>query len=315
MSRLQTVSGAVLCGAGGAGLYLSVLTGSPAAAILVSLAQLPLFIAGLWLGTAAAALAGLTAAAIVLAAARDLMAAALFVALYVVPVVFLVRQALLARTLSDGALEWYPPGRLTAWLTGLAAGLFGIALLWFGGPQAMQSTLRQALAPALAELIDTTLAQRRMLTQSLAAIVPGILAASWMMLVITNGVLAQGVLARFGANWRPSPQIAALRLPPWLTVLLGAAAVATMLGGPARFLGINVTIVLSIPFCLAGLGVVHAFAGRLVRPAMPLATFYVLAGLFGWPLLLVALLGLLDMPLGLRRRLGPPQSFGGELNG
>jgi Predicted membrane protein (DUF2232) len=315
MGRFGTAAAAVLCGAGGAGLYISVLTGSLGAAILVSLAQLPLFIAGLWLGAGAAAVAGVIGAGIVLTAARDVMAAALFAGLYAIPVVLLVRQALLARTGFAGALEWYPPGQLTAWLTGLALGLIGIALLWIGGPQALQSTLRQDLAPALAQLIDSTVAQREALTDTLAAIVPGILAASWMILVISNGVLAQGVLARFGANWRPSPSLAALSLPIWITALLGAAILATMFGGPARFLGINAMIVLSIAYCLAGLAVVHAVASRLPRPAVPLVTFYVLAGLFGWPLVLVALLGLLDVPLDLRRRLALPQSFGGKIDG
>src|SRR6516164_5945410 len=139
MSRFGTVAPAALCGTAGAGLYLCVLTGSPGAAILVSLAQLPLFIAGLWLGTGATAVAGLVASAIVLAAARDLVMAALFATLCAAPVVFLVRQALLARTGVDGALEWYPPGALTAWLTGLALGACGIVLCWLGGPQAVQS--------------------------------------------------------------------------------------------------------------------------------------------------------------------------------
>jgi hypothetical protein len=309
VSRFGLVARAALCGAAGAGLYLFVLTGSPGAAILVSLAQLPLFVAGLWLGSGAAAIGGLTAAAMVLAAARDVVAGALFAVVYALPVVILVRQALLARTSSDGALEWFPPGGLMAWLTGLALGAFGIALCWLGGPQAAHSMLRQTLTPALAELTNTTLARAETLADPLAAILPGILAASWMMLVILNGVLAQGVLVRFGANWRPSPQIAALSLPLWITVLLGAAALLTLLGGPARFLGINTMIVLSIPFCLAGLAVVHAFASRLARPALPLAAFYVLAGLFGWPLLLLAVLGLLDGPLALRRRLAGRQSL------
>jgi hypothetical protein len=315
MSRFGTVAPAVLCGAAGAGLYLCVLTGSPGAAILVGLAQLPMFSAGLWLGTGAAAIAGLTAATIVLAAARDIVAAALFAAVYAAPVVFLVRQALLARTGSDGAVEWYPPGALAAWLTGLALGAFGIVIIWLGGPQAVRSMLRQALMPALAELTDSTAAGTATLADTLAAILPGLLAASWMMLVIGNGVLAQGLLVRFGANWRPSPQMAALNLPFWITALLGAAALLTLLGAPARFLGINAMIVLGIPFCLAGLAVVHAFAGRLARPAVALGTFYVLAGLFGWPLLLLALLGLLDGPLGLRRRLGVRQSLGGRIDG
>jgi hypothetical protein len=48
---------------------------------------------------------------------------------------------------------------------------------------------------------------------------------------------------------------------------------------------------------------------------MPLVVFYALAGLFGWPLLLVAVLGLVDMPLDFRRRLAGPRSFGGRFDG
>ena len=44
-------------------------------------------------------------------------------------------------------------------------------------------------------------------------VIPGIVAASWMIMLVANGALAQGVLARFGANWRPSPDLAGLGLP------------------------------------------------------------------------------------------------------
>jgi Predicted membrane protein (DUF2232) len=315
MRGFAWVWAALPCGAAAAALYLSLMTGSAGAAILVSLAQFPLFLAGLWLGTSAAALAGCTAVAIVLASARDAAATGLFAGLYAIPVILLVREALQARPGADGGVEWYPAGALTGWLTGLGLGGIAMALLWLGGPETLQSLLRRALAPAFGELVGTTAAERAMLIHALAAIFPGLLAASWMMLVVTNGILAQGVLARFGANWRPSPPIVSLRLPIWIVALLGAAAGAVLLGEPARFLGINVMIMLSIPFCLAGLAVVHAAAGRLARPAIPLVVFYVLAGLFGWPLLLVAILGLVDVPLDLRRRLAGSHPFGGKLDG
>jgi hypothetical protein len=127
-----------------------------------------------------------------------------------------------------------------------------------------------------------------------------------MVMTVTNGCLAQGLLARFGASWRPSPDLAALSLPAWILMLLAAAAAAILIGGTARFLGVNVMTVVAVPFCLAGLAVLHTLARRFPRPTVTLVTFYVLTGVFGWPLLVVALLGLLDSPLGLRRRFARP---------
>jgi uncharacterized protein YybS (DUF2232 family) len=93
---------------------------------------------------------------------------------------------------------------------------------------------------------------------------------------------------------------------------LAAGVVLSMLGGVGRFFGVNLLIVLSVPFCLSGLAVLHTAVRRLPRPQIPLAVFYVVAALFGWPLLLVAVLGVLEMPLGLRRRLAP-HGFGGKI--
>ncbi|HEV2300721.1 MAG TPA: DUF2232 domain-containing protein [Stellaceae bacterium] len=295
---------AALCGAAAAVLYLAVALGSTGAAILVSLAQLPLFLAGLWLGLGGAAIASLSAT-LVLFAAADLSDAILFAALNAVPVLVLTRQALLARRDAEGGLEWYPPGPLTAWLAGLALLGLGVAILAFGGPHGLESVIRRALDQALAQFIDAPAAERSATTRLIAAVVPGITAASWMVMTITNAVLAQGILARFGANWRPSPDIAALALPVWLPLAAAAAAAAALFGPEARFVGVNVLIALGVPFCLGGLALFHAVARRYARPAVLLTIFYVMAGLFGWPLLVAAVMGLIDASLGLRRRFTP----------
>jgi hypothetical protein len=39
--------------------------------------------------------------------------------------------------------------------------------------------------------------------------------------------------------------------------------------------------------------------------------FYVLAGVFGWPLLLIAVLEVLESPFGLRRRFAQSEGLGG----
>lgn len=303
MSRLGVAGSVTLCGALGAFPYLiAAASGSPGAMILVYLAQLPLFVAGLWLGAAASALAGL-AALLILAIASGLVAAVVFAGLNVVPVVLLVRQSLLARAGAAGAVEWYPPGMLAAWLTGLGLAAGGATIVMLGGPGSIEAALTGALAPAFGH--KPTTAEDEFLGLA-AFVLPSMLAISWMIMTATNGSLAQGLLARFGANWRPSPDIAALELPRWILVLLAIATVAAIFGGVARFLGVNVMIVLAVPFCLAGLAVLHTVVRRFPRPAMLLVVFYVLAALFGWPLLLMALLGLLDSSLGLRRRLAPP---------
>src|SRR5438132_8017585 len=116
MARLGIAGIAALCGVLGVCPYLAALNGSYGSLVLVYLTQLPLFVAGLWLGTGAAAVAGITAC-VVLLAATDIIAAALFAALNAGPVVVLVRQALLARRDGDGHFRWYPPGLLTVWLT------------------------------------------------------------------------------------------------------------------------------------------------------------------------------------------------------
>jgi len=307
MGRLGTACIAVACGSIGACLYLAVMLGTPSGLVFVYLTQLPLFIAGLWLGTGAAALAGLTGA-LVLLAASDLLGAAVFAGLNAVPVALLVRQALLARRDQSGTLVWYPLGLLTAWLTAFALAGIAAALLWLGGPEGLQSALKSVVGEVLDRLARRPLPNRDQVAEFLAMVIPGIVAASWMMMLIANAALAQGVLARFGKNWRPSPDLAGLGLPLWVPLALGFAAAAIVFGGPLRFIGINMMIALSVPFCLAGLAVLHAAARRLTHPAMALVGFYTVAAMFGWPFLAVAILGLLESWLGLRRRLLSPGS-------
>jgi hypothetical protein len=302
MGRLTAVLAAIALGGAAGGLYLAVVLGSPGALILVYLTQLPLFAAGLWLGVGAAAIAGLTAA-LMLLAASDFLAAAVFAGLNVVPVVILVRQALLARPQPDETVGWYPPGLLAAWLTGLALAGIGVAVIVFGGPEGLHAALRQVIQEALDRLhFQPGTGDEGDIADTLALVVPGIIAASWMVMAVINATLAQGVLSRFKLNWRPAPDLARLDLPLWIPVVLAGAATLTMLGDVGRFFGINAIVTLSVPFCLAGLGVVHALTRRLSNPRFVLVLFYVLAGLFGWPLLVATALGLVEPWLGLRRR-------------
>jgi hypothetical protein len=184
-------------------------------------------------------------------------------------------------------------------LAGIAAALLGL-----GGPEGLQSALKSVVGEVLDRLARRPLPNRDQAAGLLAMVIPGIVAASWMMMLVANAALAQGLLARFGRNRRPSPDLAGLGLPLWVPLALGFAAAAIVFGGPLRFIGINMMIALSVPFCLAG----HAAARRLTHPAMALVGFYTVAAMFGWPFLAVAVLGLLESWLGLRHRLASPGS-------
>ena len=304
MNRLHAVAVAAACGAVAGCLYLAVVFGTPGALVLVYLTQLPLFLAGLWFGAGAAATAGLCGA-LVLLATSDLLGAAVFGALNAAPVTLLVRQALLARRRDDGTLAWYPPGLLTAWLTAIALAGIAAALLLLGGPDALLAALRGVVSQVLDRVAQRPIPNRDQIAEGLAMLIPGIVAASWMIMATVNASLAQGILARFGLNWRPRLDLAELALPLWLPIALGASAAAAAAGGAWRFIGINMMIALSVAFCLAGLAVLHAAVRRLRQPGMALLCFYVAAMLFGWPFLIVAVLGLLENWLGLRRRLAP----------
>jgi hypothetical protein len=304
MGRPWAAATAALCGVAAGALYLAVVFGSPGVLILVYLTQLPLFAAGLWLGAGAAAIAGATAT-LMLFAASDATAAAMFAALNAVPVALLVRQALLARRRDDAGVAWYPPGQLTGWLTALALGGLGAAILLLGGPDAMQTELRAIVASALQRVADQGTLDTAQFADALAMVIPGVVAASWMVMTAINGILAQGLLTRFGLNWRPAPDLAILDLPLWVAVALALAAALTLFGEWPRFVGVNALIALSVPFCFGGLGVLHAATRRLSHPRAALIAFYTLAGLFGWPLIFAMALGLFETCFGLRRRLAP----------
>src|SRR5439155_1203480 len=103
---------------------------------------------------------------------------------------------------TEGAVVWYPPGRLTLWVAGLGIGGIGVALLLLGGPESLQATLRDVIGRALDRLSENTLPDRDRVAATLAALIPGIAAASWMVMAVINGALAQGLLSRFGLGLR-----------------------------------------------------------------------------------------------------------------
>lgn len=289
-----------------AALALGVLqTGAFGAVVLAYLAPLPLFYAGLTMGLRWAAVA--TAVGAIGALTLTPEAVVSYALTTAVPVMVLTRQALLFRASPDGRIEWYPPGLLLAWLSGLAAAGFVGAVIWTldaeGGLPGILGPRVEAVLTALQP--PTEGASLNELVPMLAEAMPALLAVTWILVTSANGALAQGLAMRFGRNIRPGAGLSTLMLPGWLA----GAFVATGLGGMllpgyGAFVGESLAVIFGVPFFLQGLGCVHALAGRTSMKGLVLAGFYLLLVVSGVLALLVVALGLIEQWAGLRRRFG-----------
>ena len=300
---------ALLAGLASAFMLLAALL-IPGGLLFIFVAPLPLFLAGLSMGLGAAMTAGAAASA-AMGFLGGIPAATGILATLAAPVAILVRQALLNRPAPDGGLEWYPPGLLATWLSGIGVGLLAFWALAMSGGEGIEATMQAEMARALALFLpgasEETLSEA---AGSIGSFGLGFSLDSWLLLLAVNGVLAQGVLSRFGRSLRPAPDIAATVVPSWLPLALAAAALLAFFGaGDLAFLSFSLILILAVPFFFAGLGLVHAACRRAKARRTALIIFYVLLIFFGWPAVLVAGLGLIDHWADIRGRL---RAAGGE---
>jgi hypothetical protein len=299
----QVIGYAVLAGLVSSGLFLALSTGLPGMVLLAYFVQLPLLLAGLSLGLAASVVAA-AAAILVCGLIAGAVAAAMFALVQALPAAMVVRQALLSRQ-DAGRLEWYPPGLVLAQLTALA--VLGITLAFvvlLGHPGGLEGVLAEFLGAALEGLgaTDVTVSAGPDLDRWLF-LFPGLMAASWLVMVALNAVLAQLLAVRLGVNRRPTPELSELELPGWLWPAIGVAALLALLGaGGLGFLGRSLLLVLAVPYVFLGLAVVHAFARRVSHRRLALTLFYGAIMLLGWPLVAVLLLGLVEDWAHVRQR-------------
>ncbi len=304
----KTIAIGIAAGGLAASLMMSRYLGGFGSIILVFMVPLPLFLVGLTYGTASAAIAGLTGSILSLYSGVD--SGLLFLLGFALPAGILVRQALLkgSEPAMPQAVAWIPPGQLVLWLAGLATALFGIVMLVSAGHdggllgvlqryvQLVQTEMMKAV-PAGSETEQALPA----LLNSIIPLIPGTMMAGWMLILVANGALAQGVAVRFGWNLRPSPAMAALVLPRGLSVFFAVALAAAHWGsGISELVGLTMTYILATAYILQGLAVCHALARRAAMPTLVLTVGYLLLVISGLPL---ATLGLIEEWVGIRRRI------------
>ena len=285
-------------------LYALVTRGSLGGVLLAYFCQLPLFVIGLSLGTTASVIAGAVAAAGVIAVS-GVLGAFVFILVNAAPVVFLVWQGLLSRRDENGNTEWYPPGLLAVGATLYGLGLLVVAWLWLSvSTGGIEESIRAYLGEVTSTILQGQPAEmQQALIDNVVPILPGTVALSWLVMLVINGVLGQGLVARFERNLRPSPDFAMLELPNWLTVLGAALLIgAILLPGTLGYFTKSAAFILALPFFLVGLSVIHVAARRISAGTLLLVLFYLLMLLFGWPAVFVAFFGLIEQRAGFRQK-------------
>lgn len=290
-----------LLAVGGGGLSaaasLMALLGSPLGVAAAYVAPLPILLVGLALGSNAAGIAA-SAGLVVVALVGGTVAAGVYSGMHALPSWLVVHQALLRRPVSpqgtgDG---WYPIGLLVAVMALLGAFVSASTALAGGDGDGIEAAITSILGGVMevaAPGFDAE--QRQMLVGSLAPVFVGFSAVTWLAMIVLNAVAAQAILTRRGIAIRPTPKWSALSLPDWLGwVLAAAAAIGLIASGDAAYLARNCALVLSAPYFLLGLAVVHGLAHRGRSAGMVLVLFYMLLGVFfALAAAVVALIGMI----------------------
>ncbi len=296
-------------GAASALLVASVASGSVIALPLFYLAPLPVLIAGIGWSHRAAFIAAVTATlAIALLLGTELVAA--YVAGVGLPAYALSYLALMARPGRDGELEWFPIGRLV--LAAALAGVVAVAALVplvASDVESYQAALRELFEAMLQDRAGDLPPDAGRFVDLMVVVMPPAAAVLTMITQLGNLYLA-GRIARVSDRlMRPWPDLAQMRLPQGAAVLLAASlATGVLVPGFVGLLAELLAATLTTAFGVLGFAVIHAITRNAGGRRLILATVWLATLVLGWPFLALAALGLADLFLDLRGRMGasPP---------
>jgi hypothetical protein len=323
----------ISAGAATALLFASVASGSALSVPLFYLAPLPILIAAMGWSHWAALIAAVVAGAGLAAVFGGLFFIAFMIGIGL-PAWWLGYLALLARpAATPGGLEWYPAGHLVFWaaiigsaiviagivtlgtdLDGSAIVIAGIVTLGTdldGFRASFRTGLERMLKIQVREPSSSgdTAFQNRLLDILVAVLPP----AAAVLATITNVVnlwLAERIVKISGRLRRPPSDLSAMQFPAYAPAVAAAAVAASFLSG---IVGISAGVLaasLLMAYAILGFAVLHMITRGMGSRPFTLGSTYVTVLVFGWPVLVMTLLGLADTAFDLRgrasRRRGPP---------
>ena len=296
----------------GAGIASSVLFVAAASFfLLVLIAPLPLFIAGLGWGSISAGIAALSGGAVITVLYGPAQGVIFCTGIGLAPVI-LCHLAWRSRPAAEGqGVEWYPMGRLVLWSAAIAGALVTASVLR-GGPgaeayyQNMKAAFDQMLKvqPELAEALNQAAAgQLDALMAFFIRVTPIVMAALWTLILVGNMWVGGKVVTVSGNSPRPWAPFPNIDFPRLASIALGVSLVVALLPGTIGLIAEAFAAALVCAFTILGLAVIHYvtrdFSGRI----LVLATAYLAIIMFNWlAALAFAAVGVAETGFGLRAR-------------
>jgi hypothetical protein len=299
-----------------------VLVGLGAGAAAAFLSPLPILIAVFGWSHIAGLIAALSAA-IALAAAFGAIFFFAFLAGAGIPAWWFGYLAMLARPVPNGSqqtLEWYPPGRLVVWAAVLAGLVVIVAIPNFGtDAESFRAGLQRGLERMIRFPSDTPVGRTRAnvgtanpdrLINFLVMAIPPAAAVLATVTNVFNLWLAAKIVKFSGRLRRPWPNLSSLEFPRLTAIAFAAAIAASFLDGLPGIAGGVLAASLLMAFGILGFAVLHTLTRGIGSRAFVLTGVYAAVIVFGWPVLVMCVLGLAEMAFNIRdrinRRRGPP---------
>jgi Predicted membrane protein (DUF2232) len=302
-------------GAAAALLFASVASGSLLSVFLFYLSALPILIAALGWSHWAALIAAAFAAAGLASVFGGFFLFAFLIGVGV-PAWWLGYLALLARPAGNGAadLEWYPVGHLVAWAAVVGSVCVIAAIPHFGtDAQSFNAALAAAFervirlqtgTPAEGPLELPGVSEPKRLIDFLVMAMPPAAAVLATVTHVFNLWLAARIVNLSGRLRRPWPDIPSMTFPVWAPLVLAAATAASFAPDLTGIAAGIVSASLLMAYAILGFAVVHSISRRLASRPLVIAGTYVIVFAFGWPIIAMTVLGLIDTMFNIRGRVG-----------
>jgi hypothetical protein len=206
------------------------------------------------------------------------------------------------------------------WAAIVGAAIVIAGMLTLGSDlDAFRSSLRSGLermlkipvrAPSSPDAAAPDISDPSRLIDILVAVLPPAAAVLAAVTNVVNLWLAERIVKISGRLRRPPSDLAAMHFPAYAPALVGAAVVSSLLPGIVGTSAGVLAASLLMAYAILGFAVLHMITRGMGSRPFTLSGIYFAVFIFGWPVLLMSLLGLADTAFDLRgrtaRRRGPP---------